>query len=128
MPTYDYRCSECGHEFEELHSMSDAPLTECPKCHKPSIKRLMAGGAGMVFKGTGFYKTDYVKAAAPKSDGGKEKESSAKAGTSKADSSAEKASSAKSGSNKSDGAPEKSSSEKSEKTSSQSSRGDTPKT
>ena len=66
MPTYDYRCSECGHVFEELQSMKDQPLKDCPQCHKPSLQRLMAGGAGMIFKGTGFYLTDYAKSNASK--------------------------------------------------------------
>jgi putative FmdB family regulatory protein len=59
MPTYDYHCKSCGYAFEEFHSMSEEPLTVCPKCAKPSLKRMMGAGAGMVFKGTGFYQTDY---------------------------------------------------------------------
>ncbi len=61
MPTYDYQCKECGHTFEEFQSMSADPLTECPSCGKPGLKRLLAGGAGMIFKGSGFYLTDYKK-------------------------------------------------------------------
>jgi putative FmdB family regulatory protein len=61
MPTYEYRCKACGHEFEEFQSMSSDPLTMCPKCAKPSLKRLMSSGVGLIFKGSGFYLTDYKK-------------------------------------------------------------------
>jgi putative FmdB family regulatory protein len=61
MPTYDYRCKSCGYEFEEFQSMSSEKLIICPKCAEPSLKRLMSGGAGLVFKGSGFYLTDYKK-------------------------------------------------------------------
>lgn len=61
MPTYDYQCKECGHTFEEFQSMSSDLLVTCPSCGKPALKRLMAGGAGMIFKGSGFYLTDYKK-------------------------------------------------------------------
>ncbi len=57
MPTYDYRCQICGYEFEEFQMMQDEPLTECPKC-KGSVKRLIGGGLGIIFKGSGFYVTD----------------------------------------------------------------------
>lgn len=61
MPTYDYKCSECGHIFEELQSISANPLVTCPKCGKDGLKRIFATGAGMIFKGQGFYLTDYKK-------------------------------------------------------------------
>ena len=61
MPTYDYRCGECGHEFEEFQSMSSESLKKCPKCGKDALKRAMGSGAGMIFKGGGFYQTDYKK-------------------------------------------------------------------
>jgi putative FmdB family regulatory protein len=61
MPTYEYRCKSCGYEFEEFQSMSSDPLVVCPKCAEPSLKRLMSSGAGLVFKGSGFYLTDYKK-------------------------------------------------------------------
>ena len=61
MPTYQYECSACGHEFEELQSMSDAKLTKCPKCGKKKLDRLIGSGSGMIFKGSGFYETDYKK-------------------------------------------------------------------
>ena len=66
MPTYEYICTKCGHEFEQFQSMTDKPLTKCPidKCAKKSggrgtVKRKMSGGAGLIFKGSGFYITDY---------------------------------------------------------------------
>jgi putative FmdB family regulatory protein len=58
MPTYEYECQKCGHRFEEFQSMKDAPLTKCPKC-KGKLKRLIGAGAGFLFKGSGFYVTDY---------------------------------------------------------------------
>jgi len=61
MPTYEYVCKECGHGFEEMQSMTAEPLVVCPNCGKPSLKRLMTGGSGMIFKGSGFYLTDYKK-------------------------------------------------------------------
>lgn len=60
MPTYPYRCRACGHEFEEFQSMSDEPLTVCPQCGG-EIHRVISGGAGLIFKGSGFYITDYRK-------------------------------------------------------------------
>jgi putative FmdB family regulatory protein len=61
MPTYSYRCKSCGHEFEELQSISDPRLVRCPKCHKDTLVRDIGGGSGPVFKGSGFYGTDYKK-------------------------------------------------------------------
>ena len=61
MPTYGYRCNSCSHEFEELQSFSDPLLTSCPVCHKDTLVRMIGGGAGLVFKGSGFYLTDYKK-------------------------------------------------------------------
>jgi putative FmdB family regulatory protein len=61
MPTYEYQCKKCGHTFEELQTMAADPLVICPNCGKPSLKRLLTGGAGMIFKGSGFYLTDYKK-------------------------------------------------------------------
>jgi putative FmdB family regulatory protein len=58
MPTYEYKCTICGHRFEELQSMNDRPLTTCPQCGG-AIERLMGAGAGFIFKGAGFYATDY---------------------------------------------------------------------
>lgn len=61
MPTYEYICAKCGHEMEAFHSMKDAPLTQCPACKRKGLKRKVGGGAGLIFKGTGFYITDYKK-------------------------------------------------------------------
>lgn len=61
MPTYEYACQKCGHAFEQFQSMRDEPLKKCPKCKKAGLKRLVGGGAGLIFKGTGFYITDYKK-------------------------------------------------------------------
>lgn len=61
MPTYDYRCSSCGYTFEEFQKMTDPLLTTCPRCSTPSLERLIGGGAGLLFKGSGFYLTDYKK-------------------------------------------------------------------
>lgn len=76
MPTYEYVCPKCGHAFEQFQSMKDAPLTKCPKCKKSGVKRLIGGGAGLIFKGTGFYITDYKK-----KSGGGEKAAPAKTET-----------------------------------------------
>jgi putative FmdB family regulatory protein len=61
MPTYEYRCKSCGYEFDELQSMKAEPLKVCPRCKKTALKRLISGGAALVFKGSGFYETDYKK-------------------------------------------------------------------
>lgn len=60
MPTYDYRCNNCGFSFEFFQSIKDEPLKTCPKC-KGEVKRLIGTGVGPIFKGTGFYQTDYKK-------------------------------------------------------------------
>ena len=59
MPTYEYRCGDCGHEFEEFQSIKAGSLRKCPECGKNSLKRLLGTGAGIIFKGSGFYQTDY---------------------------------------------------------------------
>lgn len=59
MPTYDYVCGACGHALEIFHSMSEAPKKKCPKCGKSKLERRIGAGAGFLFKGDGFYKTDY---------------------------------------------------------------------
>jgi len=60
MPTYEYECKSCGHTFEAFQSMSDAPLSKCPECGK-EIRRLINGGGGIIFKGSGFYVNDKNK-------------------------------------------------------------------
>lgn len=59
MPTYDYVCDACQHAFDEFQSFSDKPLKKCPKCKKPKLRRLFGTGAALIFKGSGFYQTDY---------------------------------------------------------------------
>jgi putative FmdB family regulatory protein len=73
MPTYDYECAACGHAFDELQSFSDPPLTKCPKCKKKKLNRLFGGGGAILFKGTGFYETDYRRAGQSNGDGKGEK-------------------------------------------------------
>lgn len=59
MPTYEYECDACTHRFEEFQSMSDEALKKCPKCGKRKLRRLFGTGAAVIFKGSGFYQTDY---------------------------------------------------------------------
>ncbi|HZN68169.1 MAG TPA: FmdB family zinc ribbon protein [Tepidisphaeraceae bacterium] len=67
MPTYEYRCSACNHQFERFQSITAEPIKRCPQCGKVKVKRLLGTGAGLIFKGSGFYITDY------RSEGYKEK-------------------------------------------------------
>jgi putative FmdB family regulatory protein len=60
MPTYEYECTSCGHRFEILQKMSDKPKTKCPECGK-KLKKLISSTGGFIFKGPGFYATDYKK-------------------------------------------------------------------
>ncbi len=91
MPTYQYRCNECTHEFSEFQSITAEPLSACPECGG-AVQRLISGGAGFLFKGDGFYTTDY------RSDSYKKAEKADK------DSSSSKSDGAKSDGAKSDGA------------------------
>jgi putative FmdB family regulatory protein len=59
MPTYEYKCEACGHRFEKFQSITAAPIRKCPACNKSKVKRLIGMGAGLLFKGSGFYITDY---------------------------------------------------------------------
>ena len=95
MPTYEYRCAVCGHDFEKFQRMSDEPRAECPECGGESSRK-MSTGAGLLFKGSGFYITDYrsesyKKAArsengdsSSSSEGGKKKESKSAAAAAEA--------------------------------------------
>jgi putative FmdB family regulatory protein len=59
MPTYEYHCDACGNDFEQFQSIMAAPIKKCPKCGKNKVRRLISAGAGVIFKGSGFYTTDY---------------------------------------------------------------------
>jgi len=59
MPTYEYECEGCGHRFDEFQSFKDEPLKKCPACGKETLRRLFGTGAAILFKGSGFYETDY---------------------------------------------------------------------
>jgi putative FmdB family regulatory protein len=75
MPNYDYTCTQCGHTFTAFQSMSAAPLETCPNCNG-RVKRLIGGGMGLIFKGTGFYATDYKNSSCSVSDSSKSSKSS----------------------------------------------------
>jgi len=95
MPTYDYVCDACDHEFELFQQMSDPVKRKCPECGKLKLRRLFGTGAAVVFKGSGFYETDYrsdsykksaekdKKASEPKSESKSEKKSDGKKADSK---------------------------------------------
>ena len=74
MPTYDYQCRACKYEFDKFQSISDPAIRKCPKCGKLRVRRLIGTGGGVIFKGSGFYQTDYrsesYRKAAEKEKGG----------------------------------------------------------
>lgn len=74
MPTYDYRCTACGHRFERFESINDDAPKACPKCSKKKAKRMLGTGAGLIFKGSGFYTTDYKKSSGGESGSSSSKE------------------------------------------------------
>jgi len=80
MPTYEYRCKRCKHELEALQSITAKPLTRCPQCGRNGLERVIGAGAGIIFRGPGFYATDYPRGASDKGPSAKEK---AKSGESK---------------------------------------------
>ena len=88
MPTYDYKCDACDHQWEVFHSMSAKPKRKCPDCGKLKAKRMIGSGAGVIFKGGGFYQTDY-RSDSYKKDAAADKKSQEK----KSDSSSEKSAS-----------------------------------
>src|SRR5438552_14582085 len=59
MPTYEYHCDACEHHFDEFQSIMEKPLKKCPKCRKSKLRRIFGTGAAILFKGSGFYQTDY---------------------------------------------------------------------
>ncbi len=89
MPTYDYLCQSCGHGFEQFQSITAKRLRKCPKCKKLKLNRLIGAGAGIIFKGSGFYETDYrsesykkgKEAEKPKADTKKDDKAAAKTET-----------------------------------------------
>src|SRR5436305_8454482 len=88
MPTYEYQCDACGNKFEKFQSIKAGPIRKCPKCGKNKVRRLISTGAGLIFKGSGFYITDYRSESykeKAKSESG-EKKDTAKTETGKADS------------------------------------------
>jgi putative FmdB family regulatory protein len=85
MPTYDYRCKACNHEFEEFQSMTAPVLKKCPKCGKATLERLIGIGAAVVFKGSGFYQTDYRSESYRKAADADKPASDAKAADSKSE-------------------------------------------
>ena len=89
MPTYDYKCDACGHAFEKFQSITSAAIRKCPKCGKRKVRRLLGTGAGLIFKGSGFYSTDYrsesYKSAAKAESGGGASGSTAKTETKSSD-------------------------------------------
>lgn len=70
MPTYEYECKACGHRFERFEKISEPGNRECPKCRKTKATRRISGGAGLIFKGSGFYVTDSRKSPPPEAKGG----------------------------------------------------------
>ncbi len=82
MPTYDYKCDGCGHKMDAFQSIKDDALKDCPSCNEPKLRRLIGSGAGIIFKGSGFYETDYKRARQPSekksksSEGGESSDSS----------------------------------------------------
>lgn len=68
MPTYDYACAVCGHRFERFESISDDGPKECPRCGKKRGRRMLGTGAGLIFRGSGFYTTDYKKKSGAESE------------------------------------------------------------
>jgi len=83
MPTYDYVCEKCQHQFEQFQSITAKPLRRCPKCGKAGLQRLIGAGAGIIFKGSGFYQTDYRSDSYKKGKEGETKTSTDKSTTEK---------------------------------------------
>src|SRR5438270_1205696 len=83
MPTYEYQCDACEHNFDEFQSMSEEPLKKCPECGKKKLRRVFGTGAAILFKGSGFYETDY-RSESYKSAAKAEQEAASKSSDSKA--------------------------------------------
>jgi len=90
MPTYTYKCKKCSHEMDVFHAMSASPKVKCDACNSTRMERLLGSGAGIIFKGSGFYETDY-KGDKGKKDGKPKKDTAGKASADgKSDTSSEK--------------------------------------
>jgi putative FmdB family regulatory protein len=84
MPTYEYQCKKCGHCFSEFQRIVDPPIKDCPKCMKKDcVEQIISGGSGLIFKGSGFYETDYKRKSS--SGGSSSGSSSSKSSDSKKD-------------------------------------------
>jgi putative FmdB family regulatory protein len=99
MPTYEYECTKCGHTFEAFQSMMDKPLSRCPRC-RSSLRRLINGGMGVIFKGSGFYSTDNKKGSALSGGNGSSSGEKEKASDKPKEGSTEKSSTEKSSTEK----------------------------
>ncbi|MFC1759092.1 FmdB family zinc ribbon protein [Planctomycetota bacterium] len=106
MPTYDYECDGCGHEFELFQSINDSVKRKCPECGKNKLRRLFGTGGAIVFKGSGFYETDY------RSESYKKGEKAEKKATEKSSSDSSKKSDTKAKSDSKSSTPSKSSAKK----------------
>lgn len=95
MPTYEYECAACGHQFEEFQSITAKPLKKCPECGKKQLQRLIGSGAGILFKGSGFYETDYRSAEYKKAAKAEKESASSSSGEDKSDGKADKKSDGK---------------------------------
>ena len=83
MPTYEYECGACGHRFEHFQSMTSKKLRKCPECERRKLVRLVGSGAGLIFKGSGFYETDYKRSGSTSSSKSESGESKSKASDTK---------------------------------------------
>ncbi len=91
MPTYTYQCKKCGTEMDVFHAMSESPRVKCDECGSASVTKLIGSGAGIIFKGSGFYETDYKDKGKGKKSSGKAKDGddSSEKGKSKSESKSE---------------------------------------
>src|SRR6185312_5194848 len=103
MPTYDYVCDGCNHAFEMFQSIKDDAIKKCPKCKKMKLRRLIGAGAAIMFKGSGFYKTDYRSDSYKKSAAADSKPSESKPAESKSESKSSESKPSSSGGGKSEG-------------------------
>ena len=90
MPTYEYVCDDCGHEYELFQSMSDGVKRKCPECGKLKLRRLIGPGGGVIFKGSGFYETDYRSDSYKKAAEADKKKAEGKSDKKKADDTSKK--------------------------------------